>query len=445
MNSSQSKNQTKEKINPYEFIKLPDKKRKQYEDEDKHTGVIEYTIKTYTPLFIPNSSTDKAFKISDEVLQKKSEEHKSYDFYSYTMLNENERYDEIYHQPVIPGSEVRGMVRNLYETLTDSCMSGLSENEIPEVSLPKKFQKKLADVKIVKESTIGELAGEFAPCKDKNNMCPACALFGTIGEGIASASKLRFADLTPLEYQKEAKMYYDENVTLNILGQPMTGNTKKYLKKPQAETEFWSYNYYISKAGKVVSEPGVLSGRKYYWHYPKCRKLSKTPGVTSGKAENQNCSIRPLKSNTVFVGKIFFEDVSEKQLSELIWIVNGGNTDNVQAGKENNRVDICYKLGLAKPLGLGSVKCSVNRVVERVVELCDGSIQYKETDIAEKYIGRNYKENRFSKTNQDIILELCNYYSKTGVEIAYTNKKDSPDKSNKSYGKNNRSGRQYRR
>jgi hypothetical protein len=70
MNSSQSKNQTKEKINPYEFIKLPDKKRKQYEDEDKHTGVIEYTIKTYTPLFIPNSSTDKAFKISDEVLQK---------------------------------------------------------------------------------------------------------------------------------------------------------------------------------------------------------------------------------------------------------------------------------------------------------------------------------------------------------------------------------------
>ena len=86
MNSSQSKNQTKEKINPYEFIKLPDKKRKQYEDEDKHTGVIEYTIKTYTPLFIPNSSTDKAFKISDEVLQKKSEEHKSYDFYSYTML-----------------------------------------------------------------------------------------------------------------------------------------------------------------------------------------------------------------------------------------------------------------------------------------------------------------------------------------------------------------------
>ena len=424
MSLNRSKNQVKEKINPYEFIKLPEKKRRQYRDEDKHTGVIEYTIETYSPLFIPNSSTDKAFKISDEVLQKKSEVHKSYDFYSYAMLNKNERYDESYHQPVIPGSEVRGMVRSLYETLTDSCMSGLSENEIPEVSLPKKFKKSREDVKKVKKSTIGELAGEFAPCKDKSNMCPACALFGTIGEGIASASasKLRFADLTPLEYQEDAKMYYDENVTLSILGQPMTGKIKKYLKKPRAETEFWSYNYYINKMGKVVSEPGVLLGRKYYWHHRKCRNLSKTPGVTSSKADNQNCSVRPLKSNTVFVGKIFFEDISEKQLSELIWIVNGGNTDNVQTSNEKNKVDICYKLGLAKPLGLGSVKCSVNRVVERTIDFYDDSIQYKETDIAEKYIKRNYKENRFSKTNQDDILKLCNYYSKANAEIAYTNK-----------------------
>ena len=93
----------------------------------------------------------------------------------------------------------------------------------------------------------------------------------------------------------------------------------------------------------------------------------------------------------------------------------------MQTSNEKNKVDICYKLGLAKPLGLGSVKCSVNRVVERTIDFYDDSIQYKETDIAEKYIKRN-KENRFSKTNQDDILKLCNYYSKANAEIAYTNK-----------------------
>ena len=72
---------------------------------------------------------------------------------------------------------------------------------------------------------------------------------------------------------------------------------------------------------------------------------------------------------------IIFRDAagnSEKQLQELVWIVNGGNTDSTE------KEDICYKLGAAKPLGLGSVKCSVSRVLERVVSLQDGTIQYKE-------------------------------------------------------------------
>ena len=41
----------------------------------------------------------------------------------------------------------------------------------------------------------------------------------------------------------------------------------------------------------------------------------------------------------------------------------------------------------------------------------------EETERAVKV--RELLENRFSKTNQDIILKLCNYYSKTGVEIEY--------------------------
>ena len=66
-------------INPYNFISFPLKKEPAYADTDKHTGVIRYHITTKTPLFIPNSSSESAFKESTDVT-----EHKSYDFFSYT-------------------------------------------------------------------------------------------------------------------------------------------------------------------------------------------------------------------------------------------------------------------------------------------------------------------------------------------------------------------------
>ena len=61
-------------INPYNFISFPEKKAKAYTDTDVHTGVIEYTITTKTPLFIPNTSSDTAFSASD-----KTEDNKSYE------------------------------------------------------------------------------------------------------------------------------------------------------------------------------------------------------------------------------------------------------------------------------------------------------------------------------------------------------------------------------
>ncbi|MFR5400864.1 MAG: RAMP superfamily CRISPR-associated protein [Lachnospira sp.] len=461
-------------LNPYNFIELPEHKRKQYEDTDRHTGVIEYSITTKTPLFIPNTSTNKAFKISDEKEFSDPEKvHHSYDFYSYTLMKQEQRYDDVYHQPVIPGSEVRGMIRNLYETLTDSCMSGLTVNEIPIKRVPGifkaglickngenyklllnvdsfriKFREYLPDGKkiyvkkeykeykgrnfpgvltrystrpegpckseayvinwgrgankkgshvfiaksnsseikiskkliedtllrviesyknqpsvkksdlnayknyesavkaflknnekgnvyfpvnystpikstgkntsvqqgsivylspacITKEAyanTIGKLAGEFAPCKNTNKICPSCALFGTIGEDItsAAASKLRFADLLPEKMQENAKSYYDNIITLQTLGGPKLGNVAFYLKKPD-DANFWTYDYYIDQNGDVCIKPGELRGRKYYWHH---QNFNYTEGV---EATNLNKTIRPVKSGITFKGKIFLK------------------------------------------------------------------------------------------------------------------------------------------
>ena len=50
-------------LNVYNFIPFPEKKAEHYQDTDKHTGVITYTITTKTPLFIPNTSNEDAFKL----------------------------------------------------------------------------------------------------------------------------------------------------------------------------------------------------------------------------------------------------------------------------------------------------------------------------------------------------------------------------------------------
>ena len=77
----------------------------------------------------------------------KVENHKSYDFFSYTELEAGKTYENEYHIPVIPGSEMRGVVRNVYETLTDSCMGVLNSEEYPVKRAPVRFKPALVEIR----------------------------------------------------------------------------------------------------------------------------------------------------------------------------------------------------------------------------------------------------------------------------------------------------------
>ncbi len=118
-------------LNPYNFIPFPEKRTKHYKDEDVHTGVIIYTVTAKSPLFIPNTSSEHAFAIKAVDEQGRALDHRSCDFYSYAELEEGNDYSRIFTSPVIPGSELRGMVRGIYETLTGSCMGVLNADTYP--------------------------------------------------------------------------------------------------------------------------------------------------------------------------------------------------------------------------------------------------------------------------------------------------------------------------
>lgn len=114
-------------INPYNFIPLNEngktKADKTIDEDKKLYGKIEYTLTTKTPLFIPNTSSNDAFKMNKGISNEK-EMHTNQDFFSYKDLSNLEQSTKNNPpEPVIPGSEVRGMFRSNYEILTNSCMS----------------------------------------------------------------------------------------------------------------------------------------------------------------------------------------------------------------------------------------------------------------------------------------------------------------------------------
>ena len=100
-------------INPYNFISLPKKCSKI--DYSKYqgmlTGYIECVLTAKTPIMVPDTN-----HIETETLKNGSLFQK-FKFFNYL----EKSCDGKYTLPVIPGSEIRGMLRSDYEVFTTSC------------------------------------------------------------------------------------------------------------------------------------------------------------------------------------------------------------------------------------------------------------------------------------------------------------------------------------
>ncbi len=113
-------------VNPYQFVSLEDhcKRGHHYRNEKQRDGLrsgwLECELETLTPVFIPNTTNNDTFR-----RRAQNDQINSYDFYSYTNLEGVANPQPA--EPVIPGSELRGMIRSAFETVTASCMSAVDE------------------------------------------------------------------------------------------------------------------------------------------------------------------------------------------------------------------------------------------------------------------------------------------------------------------------------
>lgn len=261
-------------------------------------------------------------------------------------------------------------------------------------------------------NTLRKCAGSYIPCETKEQSCPTCALFGMLGtDGEGITSRLRFSDLV---CKDKDKIDLSEKIILKELSSPKLNNMEFYLKRPD-NAVFWTYDYYITKEGEIISYTPNLNGRKFYWHHTKIQNY------TSSEENNRNVTVYPVKENVIFQGKVFFKNISERELKQLIWLLNVGEYTEISKKKKG------YKLGLAKPLGFGSIAINVDDVKIRKAKLEENEVKIIYEDY--KKVGYTYQEVCFDECVREDFYKatLFEAVGKEQVCYPFVNKADQKE------------------
>lgn len=105
----------------------------------------------------------------------------------------------------------------------------------------------------------------------------------------------------------------------------------------------------------------TLRGHKLYWHKDDTLKREDYDDTNWTPDSTQHASLRPVAANITFAFELRFENLSAPELGALLWVLKIAGTDQQR-----------LKLGMGKPLGLGTVK-----VKSALLTLSDRRQRYK--------------------------------------------------------------------
>jgi len=493
-------------VNPYNFVRLGGNVSRSALNYGDKTGVISCSLFLTSPMALPDSSTKKI-----------DNNHSSMSFF------------QIDNKPVIPGSEIRGVIRSAYEALSNSCLSVNNNNilsarslhirkpglirfsegkwhlycveqcrklkadgsddfnedscnfkrtwkslkgkittyqfktslkEIECVDLDKSIEdyeiinkiyidnEKVNDEKVkldtfcihpkkdgkcypvyylpfdfegktfmylspaqisrsVFHNTVNDLLGSHKHCTDPNEVCDACKLFGMIGEKTkkdsisAIASRVRFTDGCI-----DGNYSFQNNVILSELSSPKISSV-----------EFYSHAFDMNNLWNYDSKGIGLNGRKFYFHH--------NGNYTANEANKINITTQLLNKGAKFNFDVYFDHVTEEELRKLVWTLTIG--ENSQDGI------LQHKLGHGKPLGLGSVKITINQIKTRNFD--KASLTYSENVCN---IDEFFKENPFDANAEYYkdFIKIANINTVKEKNVSYpiaSNGKDNIKNANASH------------
>lgn len=291
------------------------------------------------------------------------------------------------------------------------------------------------EISYMQISSILKAQAEHDTCRDIHALCPACRLFGMVGENHSEwesdypnawSSQIRIGDAYLTEEEQKKRDWYRAPMVLQELASPKKSTTEFYLQKPDAvNTSAWSYDYYTEfgphdRSGKLHSYTPKISGRKYYWHH----KDGNFPPAGTVERTNRNCTVTPVKSGRKFEFYVYFEQITRQQLDQLIWICNISHMQ-----EKDGRAKYGYKLGKGKPLGLGSVELLTESVQIRNLRK-DGRICYH-LDSYEATFGMEYQDIHyydekkgagnagFDPSVEPAFLRLCEFEAAGEYPVCY--------------------------
>ena len=311
-------------INPYNFVPLesgPNRSEgypgKLKFHEGRYSGMLKCTLKALGPL------------ISIDQRKKDKEKIKVFNFLKNYQRN-----------PIIQGSSLKGMIRSIYEAITDSCMT---------LACTHGKSIKRRDDKIKYEyQDIGNYHNN--KCSDIMALCPACRLFGTINnDDRPCQGRVRFSDAVLKQGELNTKRTY-----LKELSNP----------KPHHHPTY----------GKSRQPNGHIAGRKFYYHHGKFPKFS----VNERKARRSIAIEEYAKVGNEFEFEVYVENLDKEEFENFILALE------LHEG-------FGHKIGLGKAIGLGSCCITVDRDQSSITK---GSGRYKDWKAAADTTWYSLKKNK---------------------------------------------------
>lgn len=175
------------------------------------------------------------------------------------------------------------------------------------------------------------------------------AIFGRAADNVQStrAGRIFFTD-AKFETAQNGIWVSQSPITPKVLASPKPTTFQHYLVQDQNEGHDPDRKKWLAHYATLRDETAIR-GHKLYWH--KTEELNRKDFEADEKdirhAPKQYTRIKPVNRGVQFRFRIYFENLRDHELGALLWTLQlPGNPDT----------EYRHKIGMGKPLGLGSVE-----------------------------------------------------------------------------------------